>query len=207
MNRFSSVNCNGLFGVFGMKKFVLTAAVLAFGATAALAADLPVRAYTKAPPIAPAYSWTGFYAGVNVGYGFNDPTVTITPTSPVTAAIAQPPSPLSYDVQGVLGGAQIGYNWQLSPNWLIGLEADFQGSDIKGSVTSPANILFSTTAQQKVEWFGTVRARLGVLATEKLLVFATSGLAYGSVNDSASLAATGGFGASILNVESIFPTA
>ena len=45
--------------------------------SAANAADMPLKAPPPAPPRA--YSWTGFYVGGNLGYGWNDPTVTFTP--------------------------------------------------------------------------------------------------------------------------------
>ena len=53
-----------------MKKFLLgTVALAALASAPALAADLPARAYTKAPPmIAPVYDWTGFYVGINGGW-------------------------------------------------------------------------------------------------------------------------------------------
>jgi outer membrane immunogenic protein len=181
-----------------LKKLFLISAALLAAISSVQSADLP-RTYTKAPA-APTANWTGWYAGVNFGYGFNDPTVTIIPADAVSTAIGAKPIPASYNVDGVLGGAQIGYNWQLSPNWLVGLEADFQGSNIKGSgsATEPVNT-FATLGQQKLEWFGTVRARVGILATEKLLAYATGGFAYGSVNDNALITSTAGFGAAINN--------
>lgn len=44
------------------------AAVVALSISAASAADLPAKTYTKAPPLLPAWTWTGFYAGVSAGY-------------------------------------------------------------------------------------------------------------------------------------------
>lgn len=160
-------------------------AVASLIGTTAQAADLPARVYAKAPPMVPTSSWTGFYAGVNVGYAFNDPTVSYTPGDPAIALGGLPP-PASYNVKGVTGGGQIGYNWQFDRNWLFGLEADFNGADIKGTGASafvsggnPATI----AASQNVDWFGTVRARLGWLPTDKLLIYGTGGLAYGSVKE------------------------
>ena len=180
-----------------MKQFGLMAAVAAFSLTTAVqAADMPV--YRKAP-IAQVANWSGWYVGVNVGYAFNDPTVVFTPNDTATAQLPPAGSTFpttSYDVKGVVGGAQIGYNWQVSPNWLIGLEADIQGSDIKGSgnssfISFPAQP-FTVNVQQNVEWFGTVRGRAGWVANDKLLVFATGGLAYGAVKESVNFASTNG---------------
>jgi outer membrane immunogenic protein len=62
-----------------MKKIVLAAAALAIGTVSASAADLAARPYTKAPaPIAAVYSWTGFYIGADVGYGWGRSTGTLT---------------------------------------------------------------------------------------------------------------------------------
>ena len=41
---------------------------------------------------------------------------------------------------------------------------------------------------QKIDWFGTVRGRVGILATPKVLLYATGGLAYGEVNSSETIA-------------------
>src|SRR5262245_12471675 len=114
-----------------------SSALIAAVATIALtpiasAADLP----RKAPPYTPVavWTWTGFYVGGNVGYSwgkantdFNaDPVTLNTNLGPINIpgfAGAQSVHP-----KGVIGGGQIGYNWQFSPNWVAGLEADFQGS-------------------------------------------------------------------------------
>jgi outer membrane immunogenic protein len=177
----------------GMKRFVLAAAIAAFCATVAHSADLP-RAYTKAPAIAPVYSWTGFYAGLNVGYGFNDPTASFTPNDPLVNGLFLVLPPISYNVQGIQGGGQVGYNWLVSPSWLFGLEADFQGTGIKGSglVNAASGNPFIFSAQQNVEWYGTMRARAGWVPTDKLLLFATGGFAYGSVRDNVSFQTVGG---------------
>lgn len=175
--------------------FILVASVLA--AVSASAADIAPRLYTKAPAIAPANSWTGWYAGVNVGYGFNDPTATFTPNDIVARSVllfvpGNVLPPLSYDVKGVLGGAQVGYNWQVSPSWVLGLETDLQGSDIQGVSQAQFTVAgnpFQVNARQHVELFGTLRARAGWLANDQWLLFATGGLAYGLVKN------TTGFGA------------
>ncbi len=52
-----------------MKKILFAAAVAGLSATPSLAADLAARTYTKAPGmVSPAYNWSGWYAGVNVGW-------------------------------------------------------------------------------------------------------------------------------------------
>jgi outer membrane immunogenic protein len=158
----------------------------------ATAADLAV--YKARPPApVPVWSWTGFYGGANIGYGWDQRNVglSIGTTDPATfggfidafAASGSVPQSLSPSARGAVGGLQIGYNWQTSATWLFGVEADIQGAGIKGSETQARFPQFfdatSTSVEKKIEWFGTVRARLGVLPAPWLLLYATGGLAYG----------------------------
>ena len=101
------------------------------------------------------------------------------------------PLATSYKVgaNGAVGGLDAGYNWQASANWLLGVEADFSFAGLSGQAT--ATSLFSGTPQtltvaQTTDWYGTVRGRLGWLATPDLLFFGTGGFAYGRVTDSAN---------------------
>jgi len=175
-------------------------------ASAASAADLAARPYTKAPMMAPVYDWTGFYIGGNVGYSWGRSSDTSTLTNGAGAVLFTTGAGANMD--GVIGGGQIGYNWQVQ-NWVWGLEADIQGSDQKGRrdylcptgvCTPPFGVIavfpgpaVPVALDQKLEWFGTVRGRVGVLATPQVLFYATGGLAYGEVNTSAVIGA-GAFG-------------
>lgn len=182
-----------------MRKFLLAiAAVTALLGTSAFAADMAVKAPPPPTP-APAYSWTGFYAGGNAGYGWKDPTATFTPDTftvrLVTCHNFFCPPPASFNIQGALGGLQIGYNRQINQNWLVGFETDFNWSDVKGTGTS--NFVFGdpTTSSnfqafENIKWFGTVRARLGYLPTNNLLLYGTGGLAYGRIDENVSLNST-----------------
>src|SRR5689334_16102348 len=53
----------------GMRRIWLAVFALAASHGGALAADLPARSYTKAPVVDPGINWSGFYAGINAGYG------------------------------------------------------------------------------------------------------------------------------------------
>jgi outer membrane immunogenic protein len=156
----------------------------------ASAADLPRKA-PAAPPPPPVYSWTGFYVGANIGGGWGKRDVDYVANDPLIAsffATTGPALPMSFTSSGVVGGVQLGYNWQFNRNWLVGLETDFDGSGIKGSSSASGHLnlqgggsTYTMTADERVKWFGTVRARLGYLPTDTLLLYATGGFAYGNV--------------------------
>jgi outer membrane immunogenic protein len=195
-----------------MRKFVRivggSAFVIAGALTAAKAADMPMKA---PPPPAPVVSWTGFYAGVNAGYNWGersniftvaDPTF-VSPIFPLGAGSeAAALATASTNVQGVkddsfIGGGQIGYNYQFSPQWVGGIEADIDGLTNRGisTQTRTVNLLppFPTefytgnvTVSSKLDWLGTVRARLGYVPTPNLLLYGTGGFAYGGVSTASS---------------------
>jgi outer membrane immunogenic protein len=171
-------------------------------ATGAFAADLPMQTYTKTPMfVEPVFNWTGFYVGGNIGYSWGRSSDSSTLTN--TAGTLLFASTGTTNLNGVVGGGQFGYNWQVQ-NWVWGLEADIQGTNEKGSrnFTCPAGVCVPgpliniavipgppvpVALNQKIDWFGTVRGRAGVLATPTLLLYATGGLAYGQVNSSDSI--------------------
>jgi outer membrane immunogenic protein len=164
---------------------------------AAVAADLSPAYKATVKAVAPASGWTGFYIGGNVGYGWDSGSSSVSAIStdpalaPALAAILAAgsyPTSLSPSAKGVIGGGQIGYNWQLPSQWLIGLEADLQGSGIKGSDSQTRSPPFfdttSTGATKSIDWFGTVRGRVGFLVTPQWLLYGTGGLAYGQTKSS-----------------------
>jgi outer membrane immunogenic protein len=168
-----------------MKKFLFAALIASLGSASAFAADLPARLYTKAPFAPAPINWTGFYVGGNLGYGWGNGDTSFSPL-PDPIAFALKPTTLAPDSKGIIGGAQIGYNWQFN-SLVAGLEADIQGSGIKGSVTQPSFIFGDQLitgagdllTSEKLSWFGTVRGRVGITTTPELLLYVTGGLAYG----------------------------
>jgi outer membrane immunogenic protein len=180
---------------------VACVALSALAVTApAFATDLPL----KAPPLPPAplYDWTGFYVGINGGYSWGNSSTSYSGTDAITGAPFTAFS-TSQSMDGWLGGGQIGYNWQFNSNWLLGLEADIQGTSQKGSDGLPTVsgivpgfralvIGFSSAANvtESLPWFGTARARLGVLPSDHWLLYVTGGLAYGQVNTTATISNT-----------------
>jgi outer membrane immunogenic protein len=101
-----------------------------------------------------------------------------------------------FNRDGGLFGGQIGFNWQFNSRWLAGVEADYQWSDFSGTGYSSthlggvggAAVLSTMVATEKVGSFGTLRARLGALPFESLLLYGTGGLAIAQVKGTFALA-------------------
>ncbi len=192
-----------------MKKFIFTIVAIFAIADFASAADLPI--YTKAPPVVPVWTWTGFYVGGNVGYSWGraatDFEETSTSTSVVTATTTGVPRPLpgngtsttatalafgsaASDMNGWLGGVQAGYNWQIQ-QWVFGLEGDIQATGQKddpvfcGIPGCPPGSAIGTSTT-KLPWFGTFRGRIGyswdVAPSQPVMFYVTGGLAFGEVD-------------------------
>ncbi len=176
-------------GILGLT--LSSALVLAIGS--ASAADM-YRAepggYKDGPAYVPANTWTGFYIGVNGGYGWSAGNSEVAVTlHDYGNRVATKTSSLDNSNAG-FGGGQIGYNWQHG-NLVFGVEADLQGTDINGKGAAAVNIedlliAANATAQTSLDWFGTVRGRLGY-AFDRTLVYATGGFAFGGVKDRLSL--------------------
>ena len=95
------------------------------------------------------------------------------------------PGPHEYDLglEGGFAGVQVGFN-RRAGNFVFGLEADVQTNVDGGSTTSFSKSTYSVS--QDVEWFGTLRGRVGY-ARDHLLIYATAGLAFGEVSYSGHL--------------------
>jgi outer membrane immunogenic protein len=171
-----------------MKKIILATVLAGVGSTAALAADLGARTYSKAPPMAEAaYNWTGFYLGGHAGYGLMKSTDAISGAN--ASLLADTATSIPLDPRGFIGGGQLGYNWQISPRWVVGLEADTSWTDMEKTVAAPGPNDASRimTASEKLDWFGTVRGRVGFVPVDRMLVYGTGGLAYGHASLSTAL--------------------
>jgi outer membrane immunogenic protein len=175
----------------------LIIAAVALGSSFAVAADMsePAPVYSKAP-IIPAVSWTGFYLGAGVGLRSANVTEQ-------TLSAAEDGFSLMSPVEChtlLCGGAQsldntafrfapyFGYNWQILPQWLVGLEGDVgfgsKTSSING-VPLPAAGLFNGEGNVagdsfavKTSWDASARARVGYLVTPDFLIYATGGPAW-----------------------------
>jgi outer membrane immunogenic protein len=146
------------------------------------------------PPPPPVWSWTGAYVGGNVGYSWGSSAANAVFVDSAGNPLGSGGTTVHPD--GVIGGGQVGYNWQ-SGYWVTGLEADIQGSGQRGSaaivcpgVCSGTGNPVTVSLTEKLDWFGTVRARLGWTVTPETMIYATGGLAYGELNDSGSISDT-----------------
>jgi outer membrane immunogenic protein len=146
----------------------------------------------KGPPIAsagPTSPWSGAYVGVNGGYTWaGDTSTNFTYMGQggfaklwATGAL---PSNVDLNSQGFIGGVQFGYNYLFPEKVLAGVEADLQGLTVGNSHQlswqgSPATYL---QAGRNMPTLGTVRGRVGYLATPTVLLYATGGLAFGEAD-------------------------
>ncbi len=169
-----------------MRALLLSTVAFAALAGSALAADLPS---TKGAPVyvapEPAFSWTGFYIGADIGGAFPSTQWTDLGTGATH----------TLDDSGVMGGGYIGYNYQLNPNIVLGVEGDFQGTSASGSYslsqTIPYNVRagFYTntyTAKSSLDWLAAINGRLGV-SYERALFYAIGGAAWAGESDTLSL--------------------
>jgi outer membrane immunogenic protein len=137
-----------------MKKLLLAGASLLSLVTAASAADLAARTYTKAPAmVSPGYNWSGFYVGAMGGYAW------------------------ASGANGGFGGGTVGYNWQApGSQFVFGIEVDAAGSSLKATQTDVIGGI-AVTAQDKVDAFGSVTGRVGV-TWDAALLYAKGGYAW-----------------------------
>jgi outer membrane immunogenic protein len=191
-----------------MFRRILMASVGAMAlAGSAFAADLPSRA---PPPVyvppAPIFTWTGVYIGGQIGYAWGKNNVSFDDNFGDYAAF-------SYNTSGVIGGAHVGYNLQLS-QFVIGLEGDVDGTSqskqyngflpfgtslvtgIPGALVAPLGGNINVNVNHNIE--GSIRGRLGY-AWDRVLLYATGGVAFGGFNTTVSGNFPGGlFGGAIV---------
>jgi len=154
-----------------MKAVLFAAAAVTGMAQAAAAADLPVRQPPppiKAPPYVPQFSWTGFYAGVNGGYGFG--------TTKWNSV------PASFKADGGLAGGQLGYNLQVG-QLVWGLEADGDWSGVRG--TDNMLLCNGVPCMTRSDFLATARGRAG-FAIDRVMPYLTGGLAVGDIRTGAN---------------------
>ena len=193
-----------------MRKTLLSAAAtaLVFAAGSAFAADLSnLKGAPLSPPPPPL--WTGFYAGLNLGGGWDassgqsgssayyDPNFPFgTTIGGVSNLFFLPNGNTTGSAYGVIGGGQVGYNFQFGQSVVIGAETDIQATSLSGSGPqnsaswpSPftaggvlAPVAAFNSSQVSMPYVGTLRGRAGYLINPTLLVYVTAGLAYNGID-------------------------
>jgi len=151
-----------------MKKILLASVgLLALSVATASAADIARRPMPAKAPVyvTPAYNWTGFYVGINGGYGWGGGT-----------SFSAPFASNSFDTSGGLVGGTLGYNYQIN-QIVFGVEGDIDASWIKGS-----GICGGFTCQTKNSWLGTARGRIGY-AFDRFMPYVTGGAAFGDIKN------------------------
>ncbi|HLL27204.1 MAG TPA: outer membrane protein [Xanthobacteraceae bacterium] len=132
-----------------MKKLLLAACAAVAATTPALAGDLPLQRPYGPQAYNSLFNWTGFYAGVNGGYGWSK------------AAGTSP--------DGFVGGVQAGYNYQFSPTGVLGVETDIAATSMSDTAAG---------AKFGVNYLGTIRGRAGY-TMDRVMFYVTGGAAYG----------------------------
>lgn len=152
------------------------------------AADLGARPAYKAPAVAPApmFSWTGFYIGGHVGYGWGRNDWTDVGGGLLGGA---PGSTFGNDTDGFLAGGQAGFDWQFAPNWVLGIEGQGSWANLDGSTTvaGPAPV---GTFSNDINWLTSVTGRLGFTQNNWML-YVKGGGAWADFDHTASFAAPG----------------
>ena len=166
-----------------------TASSVALGGTPGLAADMAVKAPPPPPPVVdPAYNWTGFYAGLNLGGATHYATTNdlnyysgVPPANYVTTWFSSNKSAVTF-------GGQAGYNLQIN-NVVVGVEADINYIGAK-TTFAPAltpqginNCCAIASATNELDWLATFRGRIGI-PIQHFLIYGTGGLALGQISNS-----------------------
>jgi outer membrane immunogenic protein len=146
-----------------MKRSVTILFAIISSASTAFAADVDARTFAKAPIADPLFNWSGFYLGVNAGYGLaheehddlalGGGAFTFGPTGPLGGRQQISPTGATY-------GGQLGYNWQFA-HWVLGAEGQLNGADIKRTDAGIFNIAPPTSLTAKVDAYATATARIG----------------------------------------------
>jgi outer membrane immunogenic protein len=162
-----------------MKKFVLALTAIAAMTGSASAADLAARPYTKAPaPVAAVYNWTGFYifGGGGGGLWAADSNVQSTGVVGPFGAFGAAGTALTRDQRlggsGWFGTVGLGYDWQFNNRWVLGVFADGQFGDIRGSLSDP---FFGIEGREKLRTSYAAGARLGYLVAPNVLSYVNAG--------------------------------
>src|SRR5579872_2576180 len=153
-----------------MKRLLIVATLALSAGGQALAADLPAPRPVPPPayvPVAPLFSWTGFYIGINGGGAFG--------TSSWSDPNDVPTG--NFSTSGALVGGTLGGNYQLG-SFVLGVEGDGDWSNVRGTTFNTSCAVVGCTT--KSDWLATVRGRAG-WAWDRVLFYGTGGAAFANV--------------------------
>jgi outer membrane immunogenic protein len=188
-----------------MRTLLASASFLVLSAASVLAADLPMSYKSPAPIVAPVYTWTGFYIGVNAGGGaMNDTNNSGGGSNNNVASLSSIGSSgnigmgiggggSAFHGTGGLAGGQLGYNYQIT-NWVFGVEGEAYWSGMKGTFDSSRNFYNGSGILEETEFTHnqtqnkydfTIAGRMGV-AFDRTLVYGKAGWAWGRFDALAS---------------------
>jgi outer membrane immunogenic protein len=181
------------------KSLIATSALAALiMAAPAYAADMAVKARPLPPPV-PVFTWSGFYVGGHVGWGwgdfdFRDPFVQVNqPILIFPGLFVGVPLERSFSDSSFLGGLQAGVNAQFGPV-VVGVESDVSWMSLGGEFRSSTSnfgglVTTSEGVSAKLDWLATARGRLG-WASDRILVYGTAGVAFGGVDAAGDITLT-----------------
>jgi len=139
------------------------------GFLTALAAPAFAADPMAVPMTEPGFDWTGYYAGLQAGYGWGESDISVTEDAPFS---------ISTDIDGGFVGGHVAGLWQFDQA-VIGAEAELNYSSIDGKAESGLGSIFGTD----VKWFGSVNAKAG-FAMDRVLVYGVGGVAFAGIETS-----------------------
>jgi len=152
-----------------VKRLLLTPAFFLGLYGIASAADAVVLEPT--PEVLPAgFVWTGGYIGLQGGWQWG--------RDHTAESSGGVPTGLDEDLDsdGFIGGVHVGYNWQ-NGQFVYGAEADLEFATVDGGyrIAGPDGTDFD------MNWQASIRARIGYVPAERLLIYGTGGVAFGDL--------------------------
>jgi outer membrane immunogenic protein len=165
-----------------MNKLLLGSFALALtmGGSAAMAADMPL----KAPPPPPVFSWTGCYVGIEGGgaWGRSRHDNTFTGGGILGGSFTP-----YFDTSGGLAGVEYGCNQQFGNFWVFGIEGDWSWTSKRGSSAEVVPFGIPTwTDETRERWISTSRARVG-WAWDRAWLYVTGGFAAARIDASVTI--------------------
>lgn len=169
------------------KKFALASTALTLLAGAASAADLPRRAAPVMVPVAPVFTWAGFYIGDHTGIISNETRIRTRGNAANTIAnVAANRRPARIRLEDDISfstGVQAGYNFQFG-QFVFGPEVDIAYTrGVRDRAIFVSGLGDVSVFRQEMDFFGTIRGRVGFTAFDNVLLYATGGLAYAGIDN------------------------